>query len=104
MSEKPKKETEEIKPIFVGFITRLVGLRGPREDEGTLVVADFELHDPVGLSRGIINIPYNVDVMGNLGTPFKCTIKLEKIKMKEYVATRTGASLIKSDTKPLGCV
>ena len=102
--ENEKKETEEIKPVFIGFITRLVGIRGPKEDEGTLVIADFELHDPVGLSRGVINIPYNIDVMGSLGEAFKCTIKFEKITMKEYVAHRTGASLIKSDIKPLGCV
>lgn len=104
MSEKPKKETEEIKPVYVGFIARLVSIRGPTQEEGTVVVSDFEIHDALGQARGIFNLPYNVDVMGNLGTAFRCTIKLEKITIETYVSERTGASLIKSDTKPLGCV
>lgn len=100
MSENKKED----KPLYLGLIARLVSIRGPSTEEGTVVVSDFELHDPMGQNRGMFNLPYNIEIMGNLGDAFRCTIKLEKITVEEYIASRTGASLIKSDTKPLGCV
>lgn len=104
MLEAPKEEMKEIKPIYIGFIARMVSIRGPSSDEGIVVVSDFELHDSIGQSRGIINIPYNVDVMGNLGSAFKVTIKFERIGMEEYVTERTGAQVVETGTKMIGVV
>lgn len=104
MLEEPKKEKKEIKPLLVGFIGRLVSIRGPSEDEGIVVVSDFELHDSIGQRRGMINIPYNIDVMGNLGNTFRVTIKFEMIRMEEYVTKRTGAQVAETSTKMIGVV
>jgi len=104
MLEEPKEVKKEIKPLLVRFIGRLVSIRGPSENEGIAVVSDFELHDAVSQRRGMINIPYNMDVMGNLGNTFRVTIKFEMIRMEEYVTERTGAQVAETGTKMIGVV